>query len=1088
MPFAKTLQILSRLFHTSAPALALLVAFAIPVASQVINGTILGAISDPSGKAVPNAKVTATNTDTGLTRTAVSGDQGEYLIPLLPPGQYKVRVEADGFKPQESTELTLAIDAKQRVDFNLTMGGVREEMVVNSTAPLVNTESSDMGQVIGNRAITQLPLNGRQFIQLALLTPAVAEEVKGTLSSPLALSGFSFNANGTRYEDNSYLLDGVSARDSVYTRLAVSPSIDAIEEFKVHTSNYSAEFGGQGGAQVNISTRSGTNAFHGTVYEFLRNDVFDARNFFDRKRPPFRQNQFGTSLGGPIKKDKTFFFGNYEGQRIIKGVSITAAVPSVPMRTGDFTGLGTIIDPTTGTPFPNNMIPANRIAAYATDLLKKVPNPTSAGLGRNWAGFGVRDASFDQFTTRLDHTFTPRDLFFGRFLFLNARDLEPIPGVLLGAAAANPLRPPGFGQTTSQNTRNLAAQYSHVFNPNLIDQFRFGYLNVEQGQVSQNGSVDYGKQFGFQGINPPPLGSGYPVFTIVGFSTFGDANTRLFSGNQDFTFHDDVVWTKGRHSVKFGGDYTRTLIRTEFVFNTAGQFTFVGAFTRNPFADFLLGFNSVANALTGDPLLHGVSYRIGAYVQDDWRVNPKLTLNLGLRYDLQPPYHERDDKLANFAPEIGGFVIAGSPGHISPSANVGRFPNVPFKTAAELGYPRALSNTDFKDFAPRIGIAYAPGHGLVFRGGYGIFYSNGIFGARYGIMGFNPPFTGLHLFLNFDPKNPIPVQQSLVSPASDLTLGQGPARNVPNSLIHEWNFSIEKQFTSSLMVEGAYVGTRGTRLDGTLFPNQPDASPLPLKPRLKFQNIAPDQIVASAAFDSWYHGMILRLEKRYSDGLVLNLNYTFSKSLDTNGGSLSNASGGGQPQFSGNIAAEKGRSGFDIRHRFVTSLVYDLPLGAGRKFGGDTHGFLGAVISGWQFNTIIVAESGQAMTPLVPIDRSNTGGNNDRPNLVSKTNSGPKTPNRWFNVDAFALQPFGTFGNAGRSIINCPGFFTVDMSGVKRTKLMETLSLEFRAEAFNILNRANFDFPSRVFNTPGFGQIFTAKDARELQFALKLIF
>ncbi len=1092
MNFAYSLRNLSRfLLLVSIAVFTVSAAFALPGSGQVISGTILGTVTDQSGGAVANAKVTATNIRTGLTRTATTEDQGEYLIPLLPLGQYKVEVVASGFGLQESTDLSLAIDAKLRVDFKLALSGRTEKVVVRSEEPVVNTQSSDMGQVIGNLAVTQLPLNGRQFIQLALLTPAVANEVQGTLSSPLALSGFSFNANGTRYEDNSYLLDGASIRDPVYTRLAVSPSIDAIEEFKVHTSDYSAEFGGQGGAQVNISTRSGTNSLHGTAYEFFRNNVLDARNFFDITRPPYRQNQFGASLGGPIKKNKVFFFGNYEGQRIIKGVTITSAVPTVGERTGDFSGMAPVIDPLTGNPFPNNMIPSGRIAPYANNLLLKIPMPTSAGVGRNFAGFGIRDASFDQFTTRLDYTFSPRDLFFGRFVFWKASDLEPIPGVLLGSVAANPLRPPGFGQTTTQDSRNLATQYIHIFNSNLINQLRFNYEYMNQRQFSQNSSVDYGTQFGFQGTNPPPLGSGYPVFTITGFSTFGDAGTQLFTGNQEFMFQDGLEWTKGRHSLKFGGDYTRSLIRTEFVFNTAGQFEFLGVFTQNPFADFLLGFDSVADALTGDPLLHGISYRVGAYVQDDWRVTSKLTVNLGVRYDLEPPYHERDNNLATFTPLLpgGGFVIAGSPGHISPNADIARFPGVPFTTSSQLGYPSSLSRANYTDFAPRIGIAYTPFAGFVVRAGYGIFYSNGIFGARFGIMGFNPPFTGLHLFLNFNPTNLIPVQDSLVSPASDQVIGQGPALNFPDSKIHEWNLSLQKQIGSSMMVEGAYVGSRGTHLDGTLLNNQPNASPLPLTPqRLQYPNIGPSQILAASAFDSWYNALILRAEKKYTGGLLLSMNYTYGKSLDTNQGSLGNGSGGGQPQYSGDIAAEKGRSDFDIRHRFVTSMIYDLPFGSGRRFASSTHGFLGALISGWEYNLILVAQTGQALTPLVPNDQSNTGGDTDRPNLVGDPNAGPHTPNQWFNVNAFALQPFGTFGNAGRGIINGPGFFTVDMAGVKRTKLTESVSLEFRAESFNILNRPNFDLPNRVIGTPGFGEIFTAEDPRILQFALKLIF
>jgi outer membrane receptor protein involved in Fe transport len=1068
--------------------LVLLLWTALGAWSQVITGTILGTITDLSGAVVVGATVTATNINTGLSRSVATGDEGDYTIPLLSLGDYKVQVEHAGFKKEERIDIHLPIGEKRRVDFALAVGNVKEEVLVRSEPPLVNSESAETGDAISNRGVTQLPLNGRQFVQLALLTPGVAEEIKGTVSSPLALSGFSFQANGTRYDSNMFLLDGVSIRDSVYSRLSISPSIDAIQEFRVHTSNYSAEFGGQGGAQVNISTRSGTNQFHGTVYEFLRNSVLDSRNFFDIAKPPFRQNQFGLSLGGPLRKDKTFFFGNYEGLGIFKGISITAAVPTEDMRIGNFAGSDPVIDPTTGNPFTNNQIPEDRIAPYATALLEKVPQPTSPGLGRNWAGFGPRDLDSDQFTARIDHSFSSNNLLFARFIFANVNDLEPIPGVLLGAAAANPLRPPGFGQTTTQKSRNFGLGYTHVFSPTWLNELRFGYNHMNAGQSSENSAINFGQQFGFQGTNPPPLGSGYPVFTIAGFSTFGDANTQLFTKTNDFSLHDNLAYIRGKHSLRFGGEYTRTLIRTAFVFNTAGQFTYVGAFTRNPFADFLLGYNSVANALTGDPLEHGVSYRLGAFVQDDWRATSKLTINLGLRYDIQPPYHERDNKLANFAPEIGGFVIVGSPGHINPSADIARFPGVPFTTSSELGYPDALSDTDYKDFAPRIGVAYAVTPGLVVRGGYGLFYSNGNLGARFGIMGFNPPFTGLKLFLNFDPTNLIPVQQSLVSPSANLTLGQGPARDLPNAYTHQWNLGLQKQLGQSFMVEATYVGTRGERLDGTLLPNQPDASPDPLEPRLKWPNIAPDQIVASPAFDSWYHALILRAEKRYAQGLLLGVNYTFAKSLDTNQGSQGNASGGGQPQFSGDIAAEKGRSAFDIRHRLVLNAVYDLPFGRGRRFLPNATGVLGFLTGGWQLNSIVVAETGQALTPLVPVDQSNTGGNTDRPNQISDPNTGPRTVNQWFNVNAFQTQPFGTFGNAARSGIDGPRFFTLDLSAVKRTRITEGTTLEFRAEAFDLSNRVNFDMPSRVIDTPGFGQIFTAKEARELQFALKFIF
>ncbi|HLQ77625.1 MAG TPA: TonB-dependent receptor, partial [Terriglobia bacterium] len=768
-------------------ALLLLMVFAPPntAIAQVTSSTVLGTVQDQSVSPIAGANVTATNLRTGLSRSVVSGEDGSYIINLLPVGDYSIRAERSGFKIGERSPVVLQINSKARVDFVLQVGNVSEQIVVSGNQPVLDTDTSESGQVIESTRVTQLPLNGRQFIQLTLLTPGVVPEVKGTLSSPLALSGLSVNANGARYEDNVFLLDGVVIRDEIYNRLTVSPSVDAIEEFKVHTSNYSAEFGGHGGAQINISTRSGTNAFHGVAYEFLRNEVLDARNFFDLTKPHFRQNQFGASLGGPIKRNKAFFFGNYEGSRIFKGITITSALPTDAMRAGNFAGMGPIIDPTTGNPFPNDQIPPDRIVPFAKAYITKIPNATSSGLGRNFAGFGNREVEMNQFTTRIDHSFSNSNQLFGRFIFSNVTDTEPFPATV--DPSGNPLSPPGFGQTTFQRNRNLAIGYTHIFSPSFLNEFRFGYSYLDVGQHSQNSSVDFVTQFGFQGTNPSPLGAGYPSIVIPGFSNLGDPTTQLFVGNNLFSFSDSVVRNFSKHSVKFGGSFTRSYVRTEFVFNSAGQYKFLGVFSANPFADFLLGYPAVATALTGDPLLHGRGYGLGAYIQDDWRVTPRLTLNLGLRYDVITPFTERDNKLANFSPEIGGFVIAGSPGHVNPSADFSRFPGVPFKTAQELGYPDALTNGDYNNFAPRVGFAYSPLGTVAVRGGFGMFYDTGLLGGRFGILGFNPPFTGLKLFLNFDPTTPIPAQLSLVTPAANVVLGQGPQKNFPNAYLEEWN-------------------------------------------------------------------------------------------------------------------------------------------------------------------------------------------------------------------------------------------------------------------------------------------------------------
>ncbi len=825
--------------------------FALPniCRSQVTSSTVLGTVQDQSAAPIASANVTATNLRTGLSRSVVSDEDGDYIINLLPVGDYSIRVERSGFKIGERSPVVLQINGKARVDFVLQVGNVNEKVVVSSSQPVLDTDTSESGQIIESTRVTQLPLNGRQFIQLTLLTPGVVPEVKGTLSSPLGLSGFSVNANGARYEDNVFLLDGVVIRDEIYNRLTVSPSVDAIEEFKVHTSNYSAEFGGHGGAQVNISTRSGTNAYHGVVYEFLRNEVLDARNFFDLTKPHFRQNQFGAGLGGRIKRNSTFFFANYEGSRIFKGITITSALPTDAMRVGNFARMGPITDPTTSSPFPNDQIPVDRIVPFAQAYITKIPHATSSGLGRNFAGFGNREVEMNQFTTRIDHSFSNSNQLFGRFIFSKVTDTEPFPATV--DPSGNPLSPPGFGQTTFQRSRNLAVGYTHIFSPAFLNEFRFGYSFLDMGQQSQNSSVDFVTQFGFQGTNPSPLGAGYPSIVIPGLSNLGDPTTQLFVGNNLFSFSDSVVRNFSKHSLKFGVGFNRSYVRTEFVFNSAGQYKFLGVFTGNPFSDFLLGFPAVATALTGDPLLHGRGYSLGAYVQDDWRVTPRLTLNLGLRYDVNTPFKERDNKLANFSPEIGGFVIVGSPGHINPSGDFSRFPGVPFRTSQELGYPDALTNGDYNNFAPRVGFAYSPLSTIAVRGGFGIFYNTGLLGGRFGILGFNPPFTGLKLFLNFDPTTPIPAQVSLVTPAANVVLGQGPQKNFPNAYLEEWNLSVEKQLGASFVVEASYIGSRGIKLDGTLFPNQPNASPAPLSGRVRWPELLRSKQWNTSVF--WRH-------------------------------------------------------------------------------------------------------------------------------------------------------------------------------------------------------------------------------------------
>ncbi len=1071
-----------------------------------ITGTILGTVTDQSGAVLPGATVKATNVTTGLVRSTTANETGNYTIPFLPVGTYNVSAEMTGFKTQTKTGLTLEIEQKAVVNFTLPVGSVSEQVTVTAETNVLRPQSADISEVIENQRVTQLPLNGRQFVQLVMLTPGTTPEPQGIFSTPFAVAGQSPNVNGNRSDGNNYLLDGISLNDLTYNHLAASPSVDAIQEVKVQSGLYTADFGSAPGAQINATLRSGTNEFHGSAWEFVRNDIFDARNFFDLKNvSPFRQNQFGGTLGGPIVKDKTFFFFNYERLSIRKAVPITSSVPTEAMRRGDFRGVANIFDATKFNPatntspqFDNNQIPPERFSSVAKALLPLIPLPNlSSGLGRNFAGSGKRSLGSDQVNARVDHNFGARDLLFGRFTFSDISDLEPIPLTTSFETASAPLSPPGFGQNTSVRNVNVASQYTHIFSPRLTNEVRLGYNYTGTRQFQEN-TTDFSSQVGIQGNDSRFLSNGIPVFNITGFSSIGGTTFDLNWRNHTYTVIDDLVFIRGKHTLKAGFSFDRLQPNTQFLLSPRGSFTFRALFftrdpqnpgtTGNAFADFLLGLPNLAAVGVGDTLVHLRAIRTGSYFQDDWKVTSNLTLNLGIRYELATPFHEKRNRWANLDIRTGNFVLASDDAKINPLAQISSFPTLTFVTDQQAGFPNALVDTDSNNFAPRIGLAWTPfgDKKTVIRSGYGIYYTQ--VNASDGLS-FNPPFFGNKQFNNTSLSNLIQVQDALVSRTAVTPNAQAIAKDRIFGYVQQWSFNIQRELRENWLVEGIYLGSKGTKLGASVQPNQAFPGTTPIAQRLIYPQLAPTVAFSVPWSSSSYNSLTLRAEKRYSRGLVLSMNYTWAHSLDNASSTNSTAANNNKPQNSRDLRSEWASSIFDARHRFVFNSWYELPFGPGKALASGVTGAAKHLVEGWSVAGIITVQSRLPFSPLVPFDRSGAGTNQDRPDVVGDPNRiDRRTPDRFFNTDAFVLQPAGRFGNAGRNIIRGPNFRDVDFSVLKLTKIAESKQLEFRVESFNLLNQANFKQPNKTFGTADFGRVFSAQDAREIQFGLKFIF
>lgn len=1036
--------------------------------AQQLDTQILGAVADPAGRPAGGVSVTAVHGETGAARQAETGARGLFAFPALAPGTYAVSLEADGFKRAVREGLELKIGDRLSLRFVLAIGSRSEEITIRAAAPLLDAESAAVGNIIPNNYIVNLPLNGRNFLQLALLVPGAAPAAAG---SPGTERGrFAFQSNGARESANAFLYDGVYVIDPILNSFSFTPPVDAVREFRIQTANSEAGLGRNSGGQIAVAIKQGTNAVHGTVYEFVRNDRLDARNFFSRPddpAPTLRRNQFGFSLGGPIARDSTFFFVDYEGLREDRAVTRTTNVLSPAERAGDFSGSPRKpIDFFTGRPFPNGKLPFLHPVGQAVAGLYPLPNRDAPG--QNFVAAPLGEDGANKFDVRLDRHLGGRGRLAGRYSFSDRVRFEPYAAQQFAAV-------PGYGNDVFERAQNLMLSENHAFGSNAVNEVRFGFNRIGNRTLHQNRGVSINRRVGLPDFAERERDLGLSLIQVTGFSPLGgERNNPQESDVSAWQIADTLSYSKGRHLAHFGFE-ARWIAQDAFRdVLSRGEMSFTDrAFTQNAAADLLFGLPTFTLAARSDTLQAARTGALNFFAADSWRASRSLTLSLGLRYEYNRPVFDADDAASVYDAQSFSIVRLGANG------------------ISRSGYA-----PDGNNLAPRLGLAWRPGgtEKFVVRSGWGLYYNFSDLAAGQGIY-FNPPFFNSLLFfpsqqapLTID--NPWPEGQAAPLPPSLSTYDP----NLRTGYAQQWNFTLQSEILPETVLTVGYNGSRGTKLLGARDINQ--SAPSPMQPNWRPLPQFSDINQIASAFDSTYHGLQMQFRCRFRSGLTGLFAYTWSKSLDNASNFFASSGDANFPQDSNNAAAERGRSSFDTPHRFVGSFAYRLPLGKGKRWLPGVGGAAAKLVSDWQLNGIVTMQSGQPYTAYLPgeFDNSNTGrslfgfGAGDRPNLVGNPNLADPDPQQWFDGGAFALPPFGSFGNAGRNIIGGPGLANVDFSLLKDTPIGEKVKLQFRAEFFNLLNTPNFLNPNIFFATPGFGRVLAARDGREIQLGVKLIF
>ena len=1075
----------------------------LPGLAQQDAATIVGEVTDASRGVVPKASVSVTNTATGITTTTETNERGLYNVPGLRPGEYVVVVEAPGFSKFVRTGVILQVAQTLQLDAGLQTGSIQESVEVTGATAMLETQTSSRGLVIDERKILDLPLNGRDYNQLALLSP-------GVLPGTPRLASVNFkgvlNVNGNRTFNNVFLLDGV---DNIWYSNSfrgenvqlVQPSIEALQEFKIQTNAYSAEYGRSSGAVVNATIKSGTNSMHGSLFEFLRDDSLDSNNYFSKllgaPKPKRKRNQFGGAIGGPIVRNRTFWFADYEGLRDEEGIPRTRQVPTAAEKAGLFTTA--VNDPfTAGRPeFSRNaagqwVIPRERWDPVAAKIVELIPDPNVPG-STIYASTPVTETRQDQFDVRVDHQFAPGTSFFARYSFVDTNTFRPAPLPGLGEGSFND----AFGSNLNRS-QGLAIGLTWIASSALVGDFRLGFARGNYFTNPPYAGQDAAAEFGIPNVpNDPAIVGGLPKMNIQGFDAVGrHTSTPQFQTPRSWNPRATFTLSRQSHLFKFGGEFLHVQTQINDLNATIGRMNFENRFTNRAMGDFLLGLPSQL-ALTSYTVMDQGQDMQFYFIQDDYRATQKLTLNVGLRYEFATPPRERDNQLANFDPATGQMIFSEDGGL----------------------FERALIHPDRNNFAPRLGFSYSATDRWVIRGAYGIFYSHTVRQGREGMLGFNPPYlvdnllstgvTGSAAVASAAPfKLATGYPNGLLDPTSLAPTvqrrGQDPNQVTPS--IHQFSIGTQFQLAPDLALDVAYVGNKGRNLPGFRNLNQ----------RAVIQNADGSQAAGDRPYSAFgdiqwmenrvsadYNSFQVSLEKRMSKGLTGLISYTLGEALTDSPDHISTSGGGAgidtgtfrEPQDSYNLKAERGPAEFDVRHRFVASYVWELPFGQGRRFGSGWNSATDFVLGGWQVTGIHVLQSGLALTAtLGGASVLNLGGERRaRPNLVGDPElpESERTIQRWFNTDAFspAFSPSPqAFGNAGVGIMRGPGFANFDFTFAKDFRVDDQRRIQFRTEIFNAFNRANFGPPNIARDSSGFGQILTAGNARIVQFGLKFYF
>ena len=1009
-------------------------------------------VRDSSNAPVPDVVVFVINEENGLTRRGTTSSNGTFAVDRLPTGSYTLTAARDGFKPEVLQNLRLLTSVKAIVPITLTAGQYNERVVVNADATSLRTGNSAVGDVFDSQTLLTLPTSEREALAFATQAAGMATAAPGSRLSTQGNTGV--NSSGAREAANNFLLDGVDNNDLFLNRLVINPSLDAVQEFALIQNTYDAEYGRSAGAQVNMVVKSGTNDVHGTGYEFFRDSALDARNVLlpdDSPNPSLQRHQYGGTLGGPIRNNKAFYFVNVEGINAKQADTRLAHIPTAAERAGDFSQSGIVIhDPFTGKPFPGNVIPAGRLSAAGVKAANLYPLPNRPAVDANFVSSPVADRDAVQFTGKTDLRLWHDNPLSIRYSF--SRDNEDLP---FPVRARNL---PGFGISVLDEGHNLAVGLTQSLSPRVVNELRVGLNILRRDNAPQSAGTNQFAALGITGPALDPVDQGYPTLVLPGYETLGD-DPNLPVSRDTRTFHvvDALTFERGRHHLKTGGEFRAYRSDGYNHLFARGQATFQGVFSGSPVADLLLGYPTVTLIAANDNRQALRTWSINGFLQDDWRVAQRLTINAGARYEFNAPPYDADNRMRIF--DLNTLQL---------------------QQVGTNGVPRSGLQSDFNNVAPRIGMSWdVTGNGkLLVRSGYGIFFDSGTL-IENSALYFNTPYWTLQLF--------VPAT-SLVTLDAPFSSGKNvlprPSVNTMNpnfrtGYAQEATVGVERVF-GTVTTAARYVTSYGNDLVRKRNINQPVPGPGSLDSRRPINGFA-DILVVESTASSTYHALELTAQRRPSRGLSFRAAYTLSNSQDDTSAFLATDGDDNTPQDSRNLAAEWGPSDYDVRQRLVLSATYEVPSESHVRW-----------LRHWQTSGVFTAQSGRPFTPRVSFDNSNTGNVGggtfayDRPNVITT----PATDGHYVSYEGqlLAIAPQYTFGSAGRNSLTGPGYVTLDGMIARRIALSSRTSVQLRLEVFNLFNRSNYQLPDTFVDHITFGQSLAAYPPRQLQLAARLAF